>query len=1023
MPCECKSFRRSRALAHPTASRLLKRPAPFAAAFAAAFVLAACGTTEPGPSANPDAGVTPAISTRLVINEVMTQNGGAWIDESGKLEDWIEVVNDETEPLALENFWIEDGSGTRVQLRGPTIEPGGRRILWADGDDAGRAGHLGFSLSSAGERLTISDADGQVIDSVELPSLGENEVFARYPDARGEWSRCRYASPGGANAALCTPPAPPTENGGVEFAPFAVEPSFPPPEQSLGVSELALRPESGEPYIELLNRSPEPVSLARFAVRVAPHAPDRPWPTNAEGEGIDLDAALTLAPGERAAVAVPASALAALEADPEFEGVLTLFERASGRAIDRVDFMSWPRGSTLMQAPESSASFRLCTNATPGAPNECTPLESRAVGERLRHLRTPGDYAALAAGEQQLGIQSVKFVVDLQAPGLVHLLSSARWPLHYTFVRERIYLEPPLDRCDPAQSQEFNAGWTEFSRLEYYRVEGRRFLLGTLARHASTGLDSVEYTSGDVISAEQMRAGFFAVLPHTDAPHEWSLRPQDDGQVQKARLIEGTLPIVAPDAPFVGITYQPLTEGVAYGTLRFVPVSELEATALGPDIIVVTDDVPNDIPFVGGLITEAFQTPLAHVNVLSQNRGTPNASLKDARTELAAYFDTLVRLEVGAGGVSVTEATPDEARDFWESRAPSGPLVAARLDTTLRGVQPLADHGIESLPSIGAKAAQLAELGEGRVPACGGLDRIETPRAPFAIPMAHFVEHFEASGARELLATLQTESDFIADSLARAAGLAAVRQRILEHPVDPALLAEVEAAVRVRFGDTRVRFRSSSNTEDLPGFNGAGLYTSISAELDDPERSVADAMRTVWASLYNARAYDERAYARIDDASVAMGILVHEAFRDERANGVAVSRNVLDPTRGDIYYVNAQAGEASVTNPAPGVVTEQLVYRWGRQPAIVYQSESSLLPALAGNRAQVLDDDEVFDLSCALRTVHDAFAPLLNPDGTNRWFAMEVEFKFYGPERRLLIKQARPQGFGRDAPFDDCREL
>ena len=52
-----------------------------------------------------------------------------------------------------------------------------------------------------------------------------------------------------------------------------------------------------------------------------------------------------------------------------------------------------------------------------------------------------------------------------------------------------------------------------------------------------------------------------------------------------------------------------------------------------------TDDVPNDIPLVGGLITEAFQTPLAHVNVLSQNRGTPNAGLAGARGNVEGVGD------------------------------------------------------------------------------------------------------------------------------------------------------------------------------------------------------------------------------------------------------------------------------------------------------------------------------------------------------------------------------------------------
>src|SRR5690606_7252385 len=185
------------------------------------------------------------------------------------------------------------------------------------------------------------------------------------------------------------------------------------------------------------------------------------------------------------------------------------------------------------------------------------------------------------------------------------------------------------------------------------------------------------------------------------------------------------------------VTYQPLAGGVGYGTLRFVPASELGAAALGPDIIVVTDDVPNDIPLVGGLVTEAFQTPLAHVNVLSQNRRTPNASLKDARVELGEWLGRLVRLEVGPEGLQVSEAAPEEALSFWQSRAPSGPLAAARLDATLRGVQPLEAHGLASLPAIGAKAAQLAELGRQRAPWCGSQELILTPASPFAIPLVH----------------------------------------------------------------------------------------------------------------------------------------------------------------------------------------------------------------------------------------------------------------------------------------------
>jgi pyruvate phosphate dikinase-like enzyme/lamin tail-like protein len=965
----------------------------------------------------------PSGQAALAINEVMSQNDGAWIDELGKVSDWVEVVNRSDSPLRLADHWLEDGSGRRTRLGGGELGPGERRVLWADGDDRVAAGHLPFKLKSSGDRLVLSDAAGRSLDEVTLPALSSNEVLARFPDGSGALGVCRYASPLRDNGTACVPPDPPSLPDDVSFAPATLPVDYPPAGHSLGLSELALRPEvPAAAFVELENRAQSPLALDGFSVRIATHGPSLPWPGPLDGRELALPEARVLAPGERTVLALSAADVAELEVQPSFEGVVSVFDAASGDTIERVDFMSWPRGASLMQRPGTGL-YHYCSNATPGEGDECEPLLSRPVGERLRHLHTPGDYAALAAGGEELGIQSVKFVVDLAAPGLVHLLSSERWPLHYTFIRERIYLEPALDRCNAAQNSEFYRGWSDFSAREYYRVEGRRFLLGTLSHHSGAGINAVEYAYGDVISGEQMRDGFLSAVAHTADPGAWVLHPQDDEQARKVRQFDGRLPMVGPNAPFEGVTYQPLTTGVSYGTLRFVPASELGAASLGPDVILVTDDVPNDIPLVGGLVTEAFQTPLAHVNVLSQNRGTPNASLKNARLELEGSLDQLVRIEVAASGLTVTPADPEEARAFWQARLPARPSIAARLDTSVRGVQPLDAHDLASLPAIGAKAAQLAQLGRGRAPWCGNLTVIRTPETPFAVPLVHSLEHLERSGARALLDELEADAAFVADPQVRARGLARVRELIQAEPVEEALLAEVEAAVRSRFGSGRVRFRSSSNTEDLPGFNGAGLYTSLAAELGDDSRRVEDALRGVWASLYNARAYDERAYAHIDERSVAMGVLVHAAFPDEQANGVAVSRNLLEPTRGDIYYVNAQLGEASVTNPAPGVTTEQLVYRWGREPPILYQSASSLLGALNGPPSQALTAEEVVDLSCALRTVHELFEPLLNADGKNPWFAMEVEYKLLGPARQLLIKQARPHSFGTPTLYGDCREL
>jgi hypothetical protein len=958
-----------------------------------------------------------------VISEVMSNNEGAWIDEWGEADDFIELTNPGDKAIRLARYAIVDGSERRTQLPDVRLEPDASLLLWADDTEEQGERHLPFKLSSGGEMLRIEATDGELIDEVVVPALGINEAYGRFGGAPGAFAKCRYSSPSKKNPRSCEPPPPPSLED-VTFEPFQLPQPYPHTTSTLVISELALRPAE---FLEIFNAGDQAVELDDFELWLAPIKPGETLPSAGIGVQVQLPKDRSLPPGERIAVRVTATHTDGLEEDPLFEGIVGLFQSSDASPIDRVDFMNWPEGSSLSRVPDADGPFQFCTNATKGESNDCDALEEREVGDRDRHLRTPSDFSKLVKGDPVVGIESLKFVVDLDAGGTVHLLGNERWPLHYNFVRELIYHQPRLNRCDPSQNALFYQGWYDFSVTEYFQSEGRRFLLGTLSLHGSTRLHAVEYTFGDEISPEQMRDGFYTVIPHMPNAAEWVLRVQDDSQIQRARELEGTLPIVGPNAPFIGMTYQPLTRGVAFGSLRFITASELDTSTFGPDTIVVTDDVPNDIPFVAGLVTEAFQTPLAHVNVLSRNRDTPNAALIDARNDprLRDYFDQLVRLEVTSTDLLVRSATSTEVREFLEARANMGPVLSPRLDTSVRGVQPLENHDLASIPMIGAKASQMAELKRINIvhQGCSAEIPFKSPERPFAIPVVHYLEHFENSGAKSRLAELRADADFDADPAKRMSGLREIQAIIKSAPVDPMLLAEVEAAVDERFGNERVRFRSSSNTEDLPSFNGAGLYTSISGELDQPDRRVDDAIRTVWASLWNGRAYDERRYANIDDDMIAMGVLVHPAQLSEEANGVAVSRNILDPNRGDIYYINVQAGEASVTNPAPGVATDQLIYRWNYQPQIEYSSQSSVLSALADPGEHVLSDAEVRALACALGALHDWFQPKLDPSGENRWFAMETEFKFLDGDRSLLLKQARPHSFGAAAFSTDCREF
>lgn len=959
---------------------------------AVGVLLAGCGNTPFGLG-----------DGQLRINEVVSNNEGVWVDELGETDDYIELYNLGPGPSALKGLSLEDGSG-RHPLPDLTLSEGQTLLLWTDDDEKQGQLHLPFKISSQGEGLRLLAADGSVLDAVQVPPLMEHQAYLRVPDGSGEFSACDWATPARKNGERCGPSSLGSQLEHIEFAPYAWPATWPEPSSPLAITQLALRPAQ---FVEVTNSSGARVVLSDYVLRLAAQKPGQALPDYDSGLLLNWPKT-ALEPGESLKVSVSTEDLADVIASPGFQGVASLFPAAGGVANDRLEFMDWPEGAVLQRDARERESPHFCVVEPNGT---CAAVPARALGSYTNRLFTVSDFDNLAKGRSDLGIDSVEFLVDMTAGDSVTFLNSANWDLHYSFVREVIWQQPHLNRCIPEQKDEFVRGWQEFSQQEYFRVEGRRYLLGTLVRYASNQLSTVEFSPGDVISAEQMKRAFFAVTRRLPDPRAWKIRPQAPDQVERLRSVEGQVPIVGPSAAFEGVTFQALAPGLSYGTLRFVPASRLQKEALGPRDIVITDQVPNDLPLIGGLITEVFQTPLAHVNVLSRGRGTPNAALPDARRDprLMPLLGELVRFEVRGSGFSVDKADPTEASRFFEMQRPKEVLVP-RVDASLRGVTPLADRSFADLPAIGGKAAQFAELS--RIPLCGPAT---VPAGAFAIPVAHYLEHFERSGARAQLESLRQSPTFGSDPVERAAGLEKVRLLIESVPLDPALESEVQAAIQERFAGKSLRFRSSSNVEDLAGFNGAGLYTSEGVDADALAGEVSSAVRQVWASLWNDRAYSERDFYNVDQSAVAMAVLVHEGFPSERANGVAISRNVLEPTRGDVYYMNAQVGEALVTNPAPGVQSDEFTYSPNGHQKFVYQQRSSFSPL-----RPVLNPEEVSLLACSLGAIHEGFRAFLDPEHKNPAFAVDIEFKLMDAERRLVIKQARSFALGKSVPDTWC---
>jgi phosphoenolpyruvate synthase/pyruvate phosphate dikinase len=166
----------------------------------------------------------------------------------------------------------------------------------------------------------------------------------------------------------------------------------------------------------------------------------------------------------------------------------------------------------------------------------------------------------------------------------------------------------------------------------------------------------------------------------------------------------------------------------------------------------------------------------------------------------------------------------------------------------------------------------------------------------------------------------------------------------------------------------------------------------------------------VWASLWNLRAFDERDYYKIDENSVAMGVLVNRSFPNEDANGVVITRNLYNGNHG--YIINVQYKEYSIVYPEPGIITDQIItytINLNNQKYTIEYLTQSNLPELGGQT--VLTDDEIYELAdyCTRIKNHYYYDLPNNCNCGYESFAVDIEFKLDSEveNRKIYIKQAR----------------
>jgi len=646
---------------------------------------------------------------------------------------------------------------------------------------------------------------------------------------------------------------------------------------------------------------------------------------------------------------------------------------------------------------------------------------SAAAPDYLSEIGCLADFDVLASQPLDAtipGARSGKLILDQYDDDALYFQNSNKFEIHHEFASQ--YLSGPLHPIVPTL--------TDFTS-QYTSVD-RRFLLGALTHYEGPDIWALEIAPYDTASVEMITKLFESVKRHSFVGGSLAFHPTSKAVEAVASRLPASVRIATTAQIFAKTDYQPLNTGETLGQVRFVAAAEIATAYVGFRDVVVLDSTPNDISVTAGMISGEFQTPLSHINVLARNRGTPNMGLRNAFTDpvLRALEGKWVRLTVGAFEYTIVEVTAEEAAEWWKTHMPT-PRQVPSMDLTVTDLRDIGYVVLETATETMRQSIDIAVRAFGAK--CAGYSVLRnTPGVPtrpaFAIPVFYYDQFMKQNGFYARVEALRADPEFRDKPAVRDAALAQLRADILVAPVDVAFQTLLKTKLDTDFAGQTMRFRSSTNAEDLDGFPCAGCYDSHTG---DPANWTVDvgtcntdgnnncgvlqAIRKTWATVWNLRTFEEREYHSIDHTGVGMALLVHHNFANEEANGVAVTANIFDPSgllQG--FYINVQwGGGAEVVHPPPGITSDEFIYQFSQpgQP-IIFISTSNLVR----DGETVLTTAQTYELGAALDLIHRRFSPAFGPEaGNNGWYAMDVEFKFDdedspGETPKLIVKQARP---------------
>ncbi|HPW52802.1 MAG TPA: lamin tail domain-containing protein [Erysipelotrichaceae bacterium] len=116
----------------------------------------------------------------IVINEILVKNNGNFLNEQGRLDGFVELINISDQPVSLKDYYLgsDKYSPFRYQFADVVLMPNELYVLYTGNNDLLADNYLGFTFNNRNGSVVLSK-NGRIVQSLEYENLANGYALTR----------------------------------------------------------------------------------------------------------------------------------------------------------------------------------------------------------------------------------------------------------------------------------------------------------------------------------------------------------------------------------------------------------------------------------------------------------------------------------------------------------------------------------------------------------------------------------------------------------------------------------------------------------------------------------------------------------------------------------------------------------------------------------------------------------------------------------------------------------------------------